>query len=226
MSSALPPYLKREIICVLREPGSLLRSLMGSVVILAVLAYAIPERSAKIVMFIIYSLPLGLCSAILLQSVGREGNLILFIKQAGGTDRFLDAKAWLGGLIVTVLSLLLAGGILLVMSPDLERFRTLAILGLLPFATAPTVLLSLGFGTVFALFEVRRIHKHRNVSLAGELLFSCAGGSVPLAFYLFADGVLRGRAIGSVVGLVLILCVSLLALVMYRAGKSRLLKLE
>ena len=225
-NSPIPPFLKREVVGLQRAPGQLVKPILSTVILLTVFALTMSEMSNKIVLFMIYSVPFALSGSVLLGAVGREGNMVMLFRQAGATDRLVDAKAILGVTVITVLSLMVAAVASCVEPLGYGRGRVAAIVSLVPVIAVLSGLLALGIGCAFGRFGVRKIHQSKHVGLGGELLFAVTGGITPIAFYLFADGVLTGRPLWTGTGLVLAAALAVYSVVFYHAGRYRLHNLD
>lgn len=195
------PLLRLEAVMALRDPGRLVRDLAGTALSLVVLVAVFPAKSAAVAVTVAFFVPVGVCGAVALHAVGRDGTLVELVVLAGRVRQYLLTKLLVAAGLAGVASLVAGAGLWAGRRAlDLELGPLGAALVLLPAAAVASAVWAMGLGSLWADRRVRRLLPGQGVGIVGELAYWAAGGAVALSCFLLWKGVATGWAGGVVAG--------------------------
>lgn len=195
------PLLRLETVTALRDPWRLVRDLAGTALSLVVLVAVFPAKSAAVAVTVAFFVPVGVCGAIALHAVGRDGTLVELVALAGRVRQYLLTKLLVAVVMAGVASLVAGAGLWVGRRPlGLELAPWGAAVFLLPAAAVISAVWALGLGSLFADRRVKRLLPGQGVGMVGEMAYWASGGAVALTCFLLWKGLTGGWAGGVLVG--------------------------
>ncbi|MEP0773834.1 MAG: hypothetical protein HRF46_05680, partial [Acidobacteriota bacterium] len=152
------PLLRLEAVMAMRDPGRLVRDLAGTALSLVVLVAVFPAKSAAVAVTVAFFVPVGVCGAVALHAVGRDGTLVELVVLAGRVRQYLLTKLLVAAGLAGVASLVAGAGLWAGRRAlGLEPAQLGAALFLLPVAAVASAVWAMGLGSLWADRRVRRL---------------------------------------------------------------------